>query len=262
MRAWRWWYNARGIVETQNRLQARATAVLMVHPWGLDDGHGLPTPEPAGCAFFCTREKNLAVAGHLTEVVNPFLDRLRGRAALVAYSLPGVEDPIRQLLYASVRTRPEDLDAGEGERRLADLLAAHDFHAAPLVESLDLDPLRPVPSYLAATPATDAHGGYNGPGYWELPMPVHSAVRRDPSDLVFYDGEGYPIVRDYLRGRGVRHVLLLGTPQICVYAPRPVGIGTSARTSTSSWSATRPRRPTRRVPHRGSPRRWPWRTPP
>jgi len=77
VRCWRWWYNARGIVEMENRLQGRATALLMVHPWGIDDGHGLPTPEPAGVAFCCTREKNLAIGPHIREVINPFLLRLR-----------------------------------------------------------------------------------------------------------------------------------------------------------------------------------------
>src|SRR5262245_32709515 len=38
VRAWRFSYNARGIVEIPNRLQAKATAVIMVHPWGIDDG--------------------------------------------------------------------------------------------------------------------------------------------------------------------------------------------------------------------------------
>ena len=32
VRAWRFSYNARGIVEMPNRLQAKATAVIMVHP--------------------------------------------------------------------------------------------------------------------------------------------------------------------------------------------------------------------------------------
>jgi hypothetical protein len=38
VRAWRFSYNARGIIEMPNRLQAARTAVIMVHPWGIDDG--------------------------------------------------------------------------------------------------------------------------------------------------------------------------------------------------------------------------------
>ena len=50
VRAWRFSYNARGIIEMPNRLQASKTAVIMVHPWGVDDGQGWRTPEPAGAA--------------------------------------------------------------------------------------------------------------------------------------------------------------------------------------------------------------------
>ncbi|HEX5106105.1 MAG TPA: hypothetical protein VFV87_19935, partial [Pirellulaceae bacterium] len=38
VRAWRFSYNARGIIEMPNRLRADKTAVIMVHPWGIDDG--------------------------------------------------------------------------------------------------------------------------------------------------------------------------------------------------------------------------------
>ncbi len=41
-----------------NRLRADRTAVIMVHPWGIDDGQGWTTPDPAGVADFCTPEKN------------------------------------------------------------------------------------------------------------------------------------------------------------------------------------------------------------
>lgn len=217
VRGWRYWYNARGIVETENRLDARATAVIMVHPWGVDDGHGLRTPTPAGVAFFCTREKNVFCLDHVTEVVNPLLSRLRPHAALVAYSMPGVEDDVRRLLYASIATPPEQLDPAEGERRLAEVLARHPFEGDPLVTELALDAERPVCSYLARTPSTDAGDHYNGAGFWSLPMPVVSRLERAREDLVFYDGEGYPKVRDFLKGRGVRHVLLLGyATDMCV----------------------------------------------
>src|SRR4051812_42255776 len=53
VRAWRSSYNARGISEIPNRLRAAETAVLMVHPWGIDDGQGWRTPEPAGVCDFC-----------------------------------------------------------------------------------------------------------------------------------------------------------------------------------------------------------------
>src|SRR5436190_877963 len=35
VRAWRYSYNARGIIEMPNQLRAKNTAVIMVHPWGI-----------------------------------------------------------------------------------------------------------------------------------------------------------------------------------------------------------------------------------
>jgi len=61
VRAWRFSYNARGIIEMPNRLRADKTAVIMVHPWGIDDGQGWRTPEPAGACDFCTPTKNLII---------------------------------------------------------------------------------------------------------------------------------------------------------------------------------------------------------
>ena len=219
VRAWRYWYNVRGIVEMENRLEARATAIIMVHPWGIDDSHGLQTPEPAGCAFFCTRAKNHVVRMHIEQVINPFLRRFRERVGVVGYSMPRVEDDIRRLLYASITTPPEALNPPEGERRLRALLDAQTFTGRPLAREIELDPAHPVFSYMRKTPSTDAGAACNGNGFWELPMPVHAALDRCPTDLVFYDGEGYEKVRDYLKRQGIRHVLLLGyATDMCVKA--------------------------------------------
>ena len=73
VRAWRFSYNARGIIEMPNRLRAAETALIMVHPWGIDDGQGWKTPEPNGVCDFCTPAKNALAARHTREVVNPFL---------------------------------------------------------------------------------------------------------------------------------------------------------------------------------------------
>jgi hypothetical protein len=219
VRAWRWWYNVRGIIEMENRLEAKATAILIVHPWGVDDGAGLRTPEPAGLAFFCVKYKNEICGEHIRRVVNPFLQRLRSRVGLVGCSMPGVEDDLRKLLYASIHTPPEQLRPAEGRRRLAELLGSWDFTGRPLPTELVLDPDRPARSYMVQTPSTNAYEGYNGEGFWELPMPIHAALDFQPTDLVFYDGEGYELVRDYLKSRGIRHVLLGGyATDMCVKA--------------------------------------------
>lgn len=217
VRAWRWSYNARGIIEMENHLEGQATAIVMVHPWGIDDDHGMQSPEPAGIAFFCVPYKNRICTEHIRKVVNPFLQRLREHVRAVGYSLPGVEDDVRKQLYPSICTPPEQTQPAEGEQRLQEVLRAHDFHGGAVPEQIALDPAHPVASYLQATYHTDATDCYNGEGYWQLPMPVHEAVERGPRDLVFYDGEGYEKVRDYLQSRGIRHVLLCGyATDMCV----------------------------------------------
>ena len=88
VRAWRFSYNARGIIEMPNRLRAADTAVIMVHPWGIDDGQGWRTPEPAGVADFCTVEKNHLAGRHTREVIDPFLASLRGKVAFAVLTKP------------------------------------------------------------------------------------------------------------------------------------------------------------------------------
>src|SRR5437763_5634638 len=116
VRAWRFSYNARGIIEMPNRLKAAHTALVMVHPWGIDDGQGWKTPEPAGVCDFCTPAKNHLAGRHTREVVNPFLRSLRGKVSFIMYSLPGMEDPIRKKLYRSFTGKPTSGQREQGAR--------------------------------------------------------------------------------------------------------------------------------------------------
>jgi hypothetical protein len=201
----------------ENRLCAEATAVIMVHPWGIDDGAGLKIPEPAGVAFLCTREKNLIALAHMQQVVAPIHSRLRGKVALIGYSLPGTEDPVRKMLYASIDTPVEALNIPKGQQQLRALLDRWSFTGEPLVTELTLDPNAPVSSYFAQTPSTHVCARYDRDFCKHLPMPLSTGIQHRPEDLVFYDDEGYPKVRDFLKGRGIRHVLLTGyNTDICV----------------------------------------------
>ena len=51
VRAWRYSYNARSYIEIPNYLSLNQTAVIVVHPWGLEDGQGWRMPQPAGFVF-------------------------------------------------------------------------------------------------------------------------------------------------------------------------------------------------------------------
>jgi hypothetical protein len=210
VRGWRFSYNARGIIEVPNRLRAEHTAVVVVHPWGIDDGQGWKTPEPAGVAFAGTPQKNAIALAHMKAVLNPFLQSLRGKVALVGYSLPGREDPIRKKLYRSVRSTPTAQERTQGARELAARLAAFTYQGEGVPERMQVSPDRPVVDYFRQLGGTDASARFNGAGFWDLPIPVARPLQVDPRDVVFYDGEGYDTIKHFLQKQGVRHVLLCG----------------------------------------------------
>ena len=210
VRAWRFSYNARGIIEMPNRLSAARTVVIVVHPWGVDDGQGWNTPEPAGAADFCTPERNHLAGRHTRTVINPFLKALRGKAALVMYSLPGPEDPIRKKLYRSFGHRPGAAERAQGAKELRARLTGFNYRGGPLPERLTLSPERPVADYFRQFPGLDAGPHYNNAGFWDLPIPVTRDLDVDPDDVVVYDARGYGPLKEFLIKQGVRHVLLTG----------------------------------------------------
>jgi hypothetical protein len=210
VRAWRFSYNARGSIDTINRLRAAETAVIVVHPWGIDDAQGWKSPEPAGVAMFCTPEKNRIYHRHVEKVVNPFLKALRGRVAVLAYSLPGKEDPIRKKLYRSLRSRPSAAERKQGSAELAARLKGFAYKGESLPATLTLDRQKPVPDYFRKFPALDSSAKFNNAGFWDLPIPVVDRIEVHSDDVVAYDAEGYAPLRDFLKKQGVRHVLLAG----------------------------------------------------
>jgi len=87
VRAWRFSYNARGIIEMPNHLVAARTAIIFVHPWGIDDGQGWRTPEPAGAADFARGKESSRGAAYTgsDRAVHPQTGRSReARAPLAA----------------------------------------------------------------------------------------------------------------------------------------------------------------------------------
>jgi hypothetical protein len=229
VRAWRFSYNARGIIEMPNRLRADHTAVITVHPWGIDDGQGWKTPEPAGVCDFCTPAKNAVASRHTRTVINPFLKALRGKVALVVYSLPGAEDPIRRKLYRSFTSRPTEEERKEGARELKEKLSAFVYRGEPVMKKLKLSKELPVVDYFKQFRGLDAGPRFNGPGYWDLPIPVTRDVEVDPEDVVCYDDAGYAPLKQLLQDGGVRHVLLVGYATDKCYARTAAGYENLAR---------------------------------
>ncbi len=210
VRAWRFSYNARGIIEMPNRLRAEHTAVIMVHPWGIDDGQGWRTPEPAGVADFCTPAKNHLAGRHTKTVINPFLKSLRGKVGFVMYSLPGNMDPIRKKLYRSIHHTPSAKERTEGAAELKTKLKSFDYRGEPLPAELTLSSESPVTDYFKQFPGLDAGPRYDNAGFWNLPIPVTNDLDADPQDVVIYDAEGYEPLKTFLKSQGIQHVLLTG----------------------------------------------------
>ncbi|WP_373652404.1 hypothetical protein [Schlesneria sp. DSM 10557] len=210
VRAWRFSYNARGIIEMPNHLKASETAIIMVHPWGIDDGQGWITPEPAGVADFCTIEKNHLAARHTREIVKPFINSLREKVGAVLYSLPGERDPIRHKLYRSFTHKPTPEDRAEGAKELTEKLARFKYEGEPLTPELLLSRDKPVIDYFKQFPGLDSGPKYNNAGFWQLPIPVTTDVDVHPDDVIIYDTEGYEPLKKFLIANGIRHVLLTG----------------------------------------------------
>lgn len=210
VRAWRFSYNARGIIEMPNHLSAANTAVIMVHPWGIDDGQGWDTPEPAGVADFCTKEKNHLAAEHTRTIVRPFLNALRSQVGLVLVSLPGARDPIRHKLYRSFGHRPSTAEREEGKQELDRVLRSFDYRGKTLPQTLQLSVTTPAIDYFRQFPGLDAGDHYNNAGFWKLPIPVTKDIDLSDSDVVIYDAEGYDPLREFLKANGIRHILLTG----------------------------------------------------
>jgi hypothetical protein len=223
VRAWRFSYNGRAIIEMPNHLRATNTALIMVHPWGTDDGQGWNTPEPAGAADFCTPEKNHLVGKHTRTVINPFLKSLRGRVGLVMYSLPGPEDPVRKKLYRSFHGKPTDSERAEGAKELKAKLNGFSYRGQLLPETLKLSETKPVVDYFQQFKGLDAGDRYDPRGFWDLPIPVTLDVEVFPDDVMIYDAEGYPALRKFLHEQGIRHILLTGYCTDMCYAKTCAG---------------------------------------
>ena len=210
VRAWRFSYNARGIIEMPNKLRAADTAVIMVHPWGIDDGQGWKTPEPAGAADFCTPEKNHLAGRHTREVIDPLLKRLRPRVNQVMMSLRSKEFPEQKKMYRSIRYTPTAEERAEGRKELTSILNSFDYRGEGLQETLKLSNDLPVVDYFKQFPGLQAYDRCNSPGFWDMPIPVSSDVTMHDSDVVIYDADGYEALKKFLKENGVRHIILTG----------------------------------------------------
>jgi nicotinamidase-related amidase len=143
-------------------------------------------------------------------VVDPLLKRLRGRVSLVLFSLRSRQYPAQAKIYRSVRHTPSEAERAEGRRELATVLNGFRYRGEPLPAELTLSDEHPVRDYFQQFPGLEAGARFNNAGFWDLPIPVTKDVQVFPNDVVYYDDEGYPALRDFLKQQGIRHVILTG----------------------------------------------------
>jgi hypothetical protein len=177
-------HNTPGIVESRNVLPAAETAIVAVHPWGIEDGQGWQGPQAYnlyGYAFCGLKADNDVANEQMREIFRPFIASLRGRVRLTGYSLPGVADAVRSRLYRDYSHRPNAANRPGAQRELT--------------------------AYLR---------GLTGK-QWPDKIPVNKNLERALDDVVFYDGLGYTAMRTFLMDQSVRNVLLIGyNTDMCV----------------------------------------------
>jgi hypothetical protein len=173
-----------GIVESESELRSDVTAVVVVHPWGIDDGQGWSYPQAYaayGYVFEGLYDDNQLYLAQVEDVVRPTLDTLRGRVPLIVYALPGSPDDIRTARY-----RAWDRTPGQSERDAAQV-------------SLE--------AYLSSLTGSD----------WPTRIPVVAGFDAAPDDVVSYDDVGWDALRGELDAMGIRHILLMGwAADMCV----------------------------------------------
>ena len=126
------------------------------------------------------------------------------------WSEPGKEDPIRKKLYRSFNHTPSEQERKEGAAELDKKLNTFNYNAGALPETLSFKTDTPAVEYFKQFQGLDSSDHYDGKGYWELPIPVIRGIDTKPDDVMIYDGDGYPPLRDFLKAQGIRHVLLTG----------------------------------------------------
>src|SRR5581483_5051765 len=116
----------------------------------------------------------------------------------------------RKKLYRSVRGEPTASARVLGAKELAAKLAGFDYRGGPVPAKLTVRPEQAAVDYFRQFPGLDAGPRFNNAGFWDLPIPVAKPLEVEPEDVVFYDGDGYGVLKDFLVKHGIRHVLLTG----------------------------------------------------
>jgi hypothetical protein len=147
---------------------------------------------------------------HAADVINPFLKVHRDTVKVVLYSLPNKPDPIRTKLYRSTTATPTAEERVAAREELTKTLKGYKYGGEPIPAEIPLKSGKPAIDYFRAFPGIDSSVKYNGVGFWDLPIPVMSTIDVADNDVVLYDRQEYPALKEFLQSQGVEHVLLCG----------------------------------------------------
>ncbi len=190
VRAWQYSSTLDAIVESNNVLASEQTALIVVNPWGIEDGQGWDFPKtynPSGHAFLGILPDNEHYNNQLHDAVKGFVDDTRGRVPLLLYGMPGSADSTRYKLYRDYTHQPSVADRAEGRTEIAD--------------------------YFDALTSSQ----------WPDKIPVHASLSNAPGDVVAYDDLGYSQLKTFLQSYGIENVLLAGYAADTDLATAPAG---------------------------------------
>jgi len=203
--SWRSSYNFRGIILIPQYFNRECTAVIVMHPWSVnEEAWGLKVPEPHGVCFD-TPDSLDGYKSHMETKIQPFIDAVRPYVKHIAFSLPGSKDTLRKNIYLSGGNK-----SIQAQKSLQHLLDQFNYFGYSIPTSLSLNPLLPITDYFRLFPPLDASDYYNGKGFWNLPIPLHTSLLWNESDLFFFDGEGYESIKRQLKKKGIKNILLCG----------------------------------------------------
>ena len=127
VRAWRFSYNARGIIEMPNHLRSEHTALICVHPWGIDDGQGWRDCFSASSAMLAAYWHRIGNENAYNQLRQRYGDSTSAEAQLSALRQLGLQagnallDVSLGVICAVCGRRPDQSQAkgGQGGEQLA-----------------------------------------------------------------------------------------------------------------------------------------------
>ena len=167
-----------GIIEVPNRLSSSRTAVIVVHPWGIDDGQGLAQPRAGRrrVSMHPGEEQDRARAcrqGHRSRFSRPCAVKLAYSWAIAFRELR-----IRSGGRSTARSAasPQSRNAGKASESSRPSSKASITAGSQYPVRSTVDSQTPALAYFKQFPGLDAGPAFDGTRILELPIPVMKPI--------------------------------------------------------------------------------------